>query len=115
MELPNWWIWASGIFFVLGSLLLIALIALVFFLIATVRSLSQRVTALTQRVETVSHKVEELVESAKEVTGKAKGVATTLSDVAAHSAQKIEIITTVLFALGAIGKMRRSFGGRKKR
>lgn len=82
---------------------------------AAVRALSAKLQALSSRVETVSHRVEELVESAKEVTGRAKGVATTLGGIASSSAHKLEIITTVLFAIGALSKMRKTLGDRKKR
>ena len=90
-------------------------IAVAIFILKALSNVSQKVNALSQRVETVSGKVEDLVASAREVTLQARGVTSTLGGIATSSAHKLEIITTILFALGALGKMRRSLGSRKKK
>lgn len=115
MEIPTWWLIVSAVFFVLGSLLLIGLIVAVVLVLKMLGNVAQKVNALSQRVEVVSGKVEDLVASAKEVTLQARGVTSTLGGIATSSAHKLEIITTVLFALGALGKMRRSLASRKKK
>lgn len=115
MEVPTWWVVSSGVFFVLGSIFLLALIVAVIFMIRTLQTVQAKVNMLSQRVETVSHRVEELVTSAKEVTGQAKGITSTLGGIASSSAHKIELLTTAIFVLGAIGKMRRSFGKKKSK
>ncbi|MBX7131884.1 MAG: hypothetical protein K1X67_04305 [Fimbriimonadaceae bacterium] len=115
MEIPTWWLVVSAVFFVLGSLLLIVLIAVAIYVAQKISALFQKVNSLSQRVETVSGKVEDLVASAKEVTLQARGVTSTLGGIATSSAHKLEIITTILFAIGALGKMRRSMGARKKK
>lgn len=115
MEIPTWWLVVSAVFFVLGSLLLIGLIVAVVLVLKMLGNVAQKVNALSQRVEVVSGKVEDLVASAKEVTLQARGVTSTLGGIASSTAHKLEIITTVLFALGALGKMRRSLGTRKKK
>jgi len=114
MELPSSWLWVSGLFFFFGCLLFVALIIGAVYALILMRSLAGRVTVLTQRVETVSKRVEELVVSAKEVTGQAKGIAGTLGGIAVSSAQKLELITTILFAVGALAKLRKTLGNKKK-
>ncbi|MGV3616387.1 MAG: hypothetical protein ACO1SV_13740 [Fimbriimonas sp.] len=112
---PTWWIWASGIFFVVNLLFFVAL-TLVLFRLATlmkelspkVNELSTRVNGLVTQVEQVAKKVEEvasnLATTTAELGGRAKGVVGSVELVAQSASRQFERFSP--FVVGAMTAMR---------
>jgi hypothetical protein len=89
--MPEWWIWASGIFFIVNILLISALIYLIFEVVKFLRSVQPKIVALTEKVESIGARVEEVALSVRTTSenlgGRAKSIAGSV-DLVAHSASK---------------------------
>jgi len=93
--IPDWWLYLSGLFFVLNVVLFGALIYLAIELLKFQRSLQPKITELTDRVNNISKNVEEisthLKETVTDVSGKAKhvaGSADTIASIASHQMER---------------------------
>lgn len=77
-EIPGWWLWVSGIFFVLQSLFLVALGVVLFKALEVLRTLPPKVEATSRQVNQLLTTVQGV---ASKVDGIAANVQTTVSTV----------------------------------
>ena len=112
---PEWWIWASGIFFVVNLLFFAALTFALFRLAILlkeispkVNELSVKVNALVVQVQDVAKKVEEVAQNVatttNELSGRAKGVVGSAELVAQSASRQFERFSP--FFVGAVTAMR---------
>lgn len=85
-EIPSWWLYLSGAFFLSTLLLVIALIVLVIKLLQTFKSLEPQIVSLTHKVDSIAGKVDDISTSVKEtlveVGGKTRNVAISAENIA---------------------------------
>ena len=81
-EIPTWWLIVSALFFLLGTVAMVASVVLLLKLYQVVSEIQPQIKATAERVEQVSKKVDELAESVKEtvddVGGRARGIVGTV-------------------------------------
>ncbi len=109
MNIPQWWLVLSGVFFALSILLVFGLLIALFFLIGAIKEIGQKVSALTSRVESMTAQVEELVETVQVTTRGVGQRAVSISDSAAlisrGLAQKTDIIATGFLVLNVLRRI----------
>lgn len=114
MEVPSWWLYISGAFFIVNLFVFIGLLVAIFQVVKVVKDISPRVHSLTTKVEGLTEKVGQLTESAKNtvetVGGKARNVAGSAESIANVGAAQFErfapILAGVLTGLKILGAVR---------
>ncbi len=100
MEVPQWWLIVSGVFFAFGILSFIALVVLILRLLQAVNELQPRVERISERVEAVSVKVDSLASTVKDsvetVGGGAKSITRKVQGLVAGTEGKMQQITSIL-------------------
>ncbi|MFN7171991.1 MAG: hypothetical protein ACK4P3_04300 [Fimbriimonadaceae bacterium] len=81
--MPDGWIWISGIFFVLGTLAYLVIIAMILMLVKQLKSLEVRLTAMSERIDRVGQKLEQVADTAQESTA---SIGTSVATIAANLA-----------------------------
>lgn len=108
-NLPEWWINTSGIFFVLGAIAMIVLIALLAMMIKVVMDLHRAIQSLNTRVQALTTKVEGIAEQVNTVTRevgvRTSGIVRLVDDTAGSAMSVVERFAPLLIAVGALFKM----------
>lgn len=89
MQIPEWWLVLSGLFFAFALLAAVFCLVLVVVLIGTIKRLSAQVSELADRVRGVGQRVEELVVISK-------GIAQRVGRNAGDASENINVITRSL-------------------
>lgn len=118
MNMPEWWIGVSGVFFILGILLFLVLIVAIFVLIGMVKSLQSKLDTTIKKVEDIATRVDGLTKTAQTTVdrlgGSARNVASNVESVVVSSARKIESLSGIfLMAMTGI-KLYQAMKGAKK-
>jgi hypothetical protein len=108
-DMPAPWLWVSGIFFGLGIVVLIAILAALVKLKQSVDEIVPALTKTVERLESATEKLEATVNSAKKtvdhVGTKARNVADGIEAVALISAQRFQMFSTLLTATSTVFKL----------
>lgn len=106
MNAPQWWYVVSGLFFGLGIVFYVVLVALLVVMIQMLRKLNTQVQALMKKIDGITTRVDTLVVEVREVTHKvgvqATGAATSINSLTKGIAEKAEIASVVFLILGAL-------------
>lgn len=122
MEVPSWWLYLSGAFFLVNLFVFIGLLMAIFQVVKIVRDISPRVQSLTTKVEALTDKVGALADSAKQtvdnVGGRARNVAGSAESIAHVGAAQFErfapILAAALTGLKILGALREFRQGGKR-
>lgn len=119
MNLPGWWVNASGVFFILGSGAVIALVILTIVLINVALELNAQIKKLTHKVEILTDKTTAIADQVKDLTQdvsvRTKGIVKVVDDNALTAFSIVERFAPALVAAGVVFRMFKLLGGRKKR
>jgi len=112
MDVPNWWINSSGLFFILGSIAMIVTIGLVAVLIKVVLDLHKSLQVLSGRVQALTSKVEGIAEQVNTVTRevgvRTTGIVRMVDDTAGSAMTIVEKFAPILIVIGAIVRIVRA-------
>lgn len=117
-DMPQWWIYVSGAFFLVNLLLFATLIYLVLFLIGWMKEMKPKIDALSKRVDAIGQNVEEISvhvkATAETVGGRAKSVATSVDSIAHMASTTFEKFSPLV--VGAMTAMRlvKAYGEMRK-
>lgn len=124
--MPEWWINASGLFFILGSVAVIASLVLCIILAHVVLELSAQVKKLTAKVEELTDRTKSIAENVdsltKDVSMRATGIVKVVDDNAHKAFDVIEkaapfviVAGMALRLFGLVKRGSKASRGRKKR
>lgn len=103
---PQWWYVVSGLFFGLGLVFYVVLIALLLMLLSMLKKLMGQIKDLMKKIDGITVKVDGLVSEVRGVTEKvgaqATGAAGNINAFTAGIAQKAEIASLIFLVIGAI-------------
>ncbi len=109
-ELPNEWLWLSGLFFALGSLLVLVLIVVALYSIRVLADLSRQVHSLTEKVEGIAERVDDIAKTVQTVTTevgvRTSGIVRTVDNIAGGTFDFLEKFAPLFMLLGAIWRLR---------
>lgn len=118
MNLPDWWIGASGVFFIVGTLAVFALIVLSIILIQLALELRTQIKTLTAKVEVLTDKTTQIADQIKDVTNdvsiRTKGIVKVVDDNAGTAFAIIEKIAPALVVAGLGFRLFRMIGRRSR-
>ncbi len=119
MNLPGWWVNASGVFFVLGSVAVIALLILVIVLVHVALELNSQIKKLTGKVEVLTEKTTAIADQVKDLTQdvsiRTKGIVKVVDDNAGNAFGIVERFAPALVTAGVVFKLFSLLGGRRKK
>ena len=99
MEMPAWWIWVSGIFFLLGIAVMVGLLFAILKAITALKSVQSSVEKSIDRAEKVVDRLESVAKSAQgtveSIGGRAKSAASSIESVVSAGAKKMETIAPI--------------------
>lgn len=105
-ELPESWLWISGLFFGLGSLFMVIAVALALVTFRLLTDLNRQLQSLAERVERIARRVESLTETAQtvgtDVGVRATGIMRIVDDLAGTAHRRLERLAPWLLLAGAI-------------
>ena len=117
MKFPDWWLTASGMFFVLGSVFMIIGTAVACVLVWVLLELRVSINRLTSKVEEISDKVNEVAGTVKDVTTevstRASGLTRMVDDAAGGAMDVVERFAPLFIGLAAVFKLYRALFGRR--
>lgn len=117
--LPPWWINASGVFFILGSVALIALLILVCVLISVSLDLVKQLKALTSKVEELTTKANGIADQVQSLTTdvsvRTKGIVSVVDENAHRAFGIVEKAAPVLVAVGLVLRLASLIPGRRRK
>lgn len=117
-ELPEWWLTASGTFFVLGSAAMIVVVVVLAYLVKVVADLRHAVLGLANRVEKLTDKVDGIAEQVKTVTTevgtRTTGIVRMVDEMAAPALNVVEKFAPVLMGIAVVGRIISLFTSRKR-
>jgi methyl-accepting chemotaxis protein len=116
-EIPSWWLGVSGVFFVLGTVAMIACVIGLIKVLQMLNEISPQVKATAQRVEEVATRVEEVAETvkttvtemsgrARNIAGAAEGIVNRTANVVANQSPWIVGVMTAIRLFKAVQEMR---------
>jgi hypothetical protein len=115
-EMPDWWLTASGLFFILGSVAMILLTIVAVVLVWAILDLKKGIVALTGKVETLTEKVSGIADQVQSITTevgtRATGITRMVDDVAGGAIDVVEKFAPLLLGAGAVIRM---FSGARRR
>jgi predicted PurR-regulated permease PerM len=101
MNMPNWWLGLSGVFFALAIVASLALIAVMLHAVKLLRDMQPRIQQLSDRMDDISKKLDSAVSSAKStvetVGASARNVAGSVEGLVVHSSQRVEKLASIAF------------------
>ena len=65
MQIPDWWLWVSALFFIVNILFFGAMIMVLLKLARLIQDVNPKIVALTERVDTIGKRVEEIATSVR--------------------------------------------------
>ncbi len=114
--MPEWWLTASGVFFVLGSISFVVLCVLLGALVYIALDLRTSLKMISHRVEILADKVEGIADQVKSVTTevgvRTTGITRMVDDMAGSSLNMIERFAPFLVGIGVVLRIA---GGLKRR
>ena len=118
MQVTPSWIFFSEVFFIVGTLALLALGFICVRLLLTVGELEKKIQRLSYKVESLTEKLESAAATAKDtvesVGGSARSIAGTMEGTIVGSFKKLESVSTALFLALAVLKLWREVGGARR-
>jgi uncharacterized protein YoxC len=94
MNMPDWWIVSSGIFFIFGVLVLLGLLVAVVLAIKALKSVQEKVEKTIERAEAIVERLEGVSKTAQDtvdsIGGKARGIAGKFENLATKVFDKAE-------------------------
>lgn len=119
MQFPDYWVTASGVFFVLGSFALIVAIALLVVLIKLVLDLIDHMKTLGNRVEAIGNKVDDVASKVQQTTTelsvRANGITGYIDNSAQDAFKWVDKLSPYLAVFAVLAKIFALAKGRKKR
>lgn len=107
-EIPAWWMYVSGAFFVVNLIFFCVLIYLAFFMIGWMKEMKPKIDSLSTRVDSIGKNVEELTQhvktTAEAVGGKAQHVASSVESIAQLASMTFERFTP--YVAGGLAAMK---------
>lgn len=117
MNVPQWWLVLSGVFFGMFILLTLGLVWLVFILVATLRETTAAVKRLADRTDQIGQRIEGLVQRVDGLTSKvgshADDVGGSISAVAQGLAHRADLVATGFMLLQTVMRMMSARRARK--
>ncbi len=115
--MPDWWLTASGTFFVLGSAAMLVLVGVLAYLAKVIADLRHSMLALAGRVEALTVKVDSIAEQVKTVTtevgARTTGIVRMVDDVAGPAVTIVERFAPALVGLAVVGRIIGYFKNRR--
>ncbi|MBX3111517.1 MAG: hypothetical protein KF857_05865 [Fimbriimonadaceae bacterium] len=117
-QIPEWWLTASGAFFVLGSAATLVSVVALAYLIKVLADLRHATLALGARVEKLTEKVDGIAEQVRTVTtevgARTTGIVRLVDEVAGPAVQIVERFAPLLMGLAAVGKIFAAYRTRRR-
>ncbi len=108
--MPDWWLNASGLFFVLGSIAFVAGVILIAYLIYAVMQLHRQVLLLTHKVEEISDSVKStaktIEKTTEEVGIRVSGITGVVDESASRAFGLIERVVPYLLGIGLFWRLK---------
>lgn len=105
MNVPEWWLITSGVFFGLFIILLVAILWLVVLLIGTLKETTIQIRRLADRAEAIGERVEALAQNVQKTSqtlnSRASLVGTSLEKVAGKITEKADVLAVVMLGFRA--------------
>lgn len=118
MNLPEWWLTASGAFFVLGSAAMLVMVAVLAYLVKVLADLRHAMLALASRVEQLTTKVDGIAEQVKTVTTevgvRTTGIVRMVDDIASPALRIVERFAPVFIGVAAVARIFTAFRARRR-
>lgn len=116
MNFPEWWLTASGMFFVLGSAAMIVMVVVLGFMVWALIELRTSVNRLTAKVEEISDKVNSVASTVQTVTTevgtRANGITKMIDEHTGTAMGLVEKFAPLLVALATTLRLISSIRGR---
>ena len=108
-DMPSLWVWISGIFFLVGIFMFVAILAALLSLRKAIGEAVPAITRSIERLEKVTERLESTVASAQETVDhvglRARNVSDGIEAIALISAQRIQAFATILTATSTVFKL----------
>ena len=116
--LPEWWLTASGMFFVLGSVAMVVIVVLLAILTYAILELRKHVKELSVKIDGITDRVESIATTVQHVTTeigtRATGLTRMIDDNAGTAMTIVERFGPLLVGAATVFKIFMAFKGRKK-
>ncbi len=113
MQLPEWWIVVSGIFFLFGLVTFVVVAATAWQAMKMLRELQPKVERLSERVESIGLKIESMASTAKgtvdTVGSGTQSMVRAVEGIVSGTGKKLESIAPVLMVAFAAVRLYREF------
>ncbi|MBS1705575.1 MAG: hypothetical protein JST40_06850 [Armatimonadetes bacterium] len=103
MNIPQWWLVVSGVFFVMSIVLLLALIIAVIYLIYTVKDVGTKVGALGDRADQIMEKVQGTTHV---LTHNAESIGSHANQIVKSVAGRVDTVALLFIIFNVIKKLR---------
>lgn len=109
-SLPGWWLNASGMFFVLGSIAFVACVILLTFLIYAVMQLHRQVVTLTNKIDEIGNSVKStartIEKTTEEVGIRVSGITGVVDESASRAFGLIDRVVPYLLGIGLFWRLK---------
>lgn len=116
--LPEWWLTASGMFFVLGSVAMVVTVVLLAVLVYAVLELRKSVIVLSVKVDQITDKVNAIASTVQQVTSdvgtRATGITRMIDDAAGGAMDIVEKFAPLLVGVATVARVFMAFRGRRR-
>jgi hypothetical protein len=116
--MPTWWLTASGMFFVLGSIAMLVSVVLLAILGYAALELRKGVQELSVKIDTITTKVDDIATNLKhvttEVSTRTTGMVRMIDDAAGGAMTIVEKFAPVLVGIAAAARIFSAFRGRRR-
>lgn len=110
--MPEWWVNTSGLFFVLGSIAMLVIIALTAFMIRLVWDLRQAISGLNRRIEVLTDRVDTITSQVQTITTdvgvRTSGIVRMVDDIAGNAMSVVERFSPWLILGAAVFRIAKS-------
>lgn len=111
MQIPDWWLTASGLFFILGSIAMVVFTVLVAVAIWVMLDLKDKANQINGKVSSIGEKVEDITQTVSSVTSdlgaRAKGIAHLVDEHTSTAMNVIERLGPPVLAVALMMKLYR--------
>lgn len=116
--MPDWWLTASGVFFILGSVAMLVTVVLLAVLGYAALELRTGVQELSKKIDAITTKVDDIATNLKHVTSEVStrttGMVRMIDDAAGGAMTIVEKFAPVLVGVAAVGRIFMQFGRRRR-
>ena len=118
MPVPNWVTSAVGIYCIIGSVFFVVLCVVAGYLLVLLADLSRQVKSLSGKVQSLTDRVNTIATNVESVTSdvgvRAKGIVKLVDEQTGSALKVLEYLAPVLILFGAIIKIRRAAGPKRR-